>query len=78
MTPSLWHLLQLPKRNKTACDSGRQCLILRAINISKQRKGMEAGREATLTGVIGEVFILGGTGMKYYLQRILYVHFQRD
>ena len=32
MTPSLWYLLQLPKRNKTACDSGRQCLILSAIS----------------------------------------------
>lgn len=63
MPPSLWHLLQQPKRNKTACDSSSQCLIVNAMDISKQRKRLEVGSwgRFVLTRVVSEVFVSGGT-----------------
>ena len=43
MVLGLWYLLQQPRRNKIASDSGSQCLTIIAMVITKQRKRVKAG-----------------------------------
>ena len=43
MLLGLWYLLQQPRRNKTASDSGSQYLTIIAMDITKQRKRVKAG-----------------------------------
>ena len=59
----LWYLLQQPRWNKTAYDYSSQCLITIAMDITKQRKRVKAGSGGCfiLTGVISDIFVLGGT-----------------
>ena len=63
MLLGLRYMLQQPKWNKTASDSGSQCLIIIAMNITKQRKRVKAGSGGCFifTGVISDIFVLGGT-----------------
>lgn len=53
MLLGLWYSLQQPRWNKTASDSGSQCLIITAMDMTKQRKRVKAGRRGCfiLTGV---------------------------
>ena len=63
MLLGLWYLLQQPRRNKTASDSGSQCLTIIAMDITKQRKRVKAGSWGCFifTGLISDIFVLGGT-----------------
>ena len=63
MLLGLWYLLEQPRRNKTASDSGSQCLIIIVMDITKQGKRVKAGSGGCfiLTGVISDIFVLGGT-----------------
>ena len=62
MLLGLCYLLQQPRWNKTASDSGSQCLITIAMDMTKQRKKVKAGSRGCfiLTGVT-DIFVLGGT-----------------
>ena len=79
MLLGLWYLLQQLRWNKTASDSGSQCLTIIAIDITKQRKRVKPGRGGCfiLSGVISDIFVLGGTWRKWYLRRILSVLLNR-
>ena len=79
MLLGLWYLLQQPRRNKTASDSGSQCLTIIAMDITKQRKSVKAGSGGCFifTGLISDIFVLGGTRRKWYLRRILNVLLHR-
>ena len=79
MLLGLWYLLQQPRWNKTASDSGSQCLSIIAMNITKQGKRMKAGSGGCFifTGVISGIFVLGGTWRKWYFRRILNVLLHR-
>ena len=59
----LWYLLQQPRSNKTASDSGSQYLTIIAMDITKQRKRVKAGSGGCFifTGLISDIFVLGGT-----------------
>ena len=50
-------MLQQPRWNKTASDSGSQCLIIIAMNITKQRKRVKAGSGGCfiLSAVISDI-----------------------
>ena len=63
MLLGLWYLLQQPRWNKTASDSGSQCLTIIAMDINKQGKRVKAGGGECFifTGVISGIFVLGGT-----------------
>ena len=58
-----WYLLQQLRWNKTASDSGSQFLTIIAMDITKQRKRVKAGSGGCFifTGLISEIFVLGGT-----------------
>ena len=75
----LWYLLQQPRKNKTASDWGSQCLTIIAMDITKQRKRVKAGTGGCFifTGLISDIFVLGGTWRKWYLRRILNVLLHR-
>ena len=79
MLLGLWYLLQQPRRNKTASDSGSKCLTIIAMDITKQRKRVRAGSWGCFifTGLISDIFVLGGTWRKWYLRRILNVLLHR-
>ena len=66
MLLGLWYLLQQPRRNKIASDSGSQCLTTVAMDITKQRKRVKAGSGGCFifTGLISDIFVLGGTRRK--------------
>ena len=59
----IWYLLHQPRWNKTASDSGSQSLTIIALDITKQRKRVKAGSGGyfIFTGVISDIFVLGGT-----------------
>ena len=63
MLLGLWYLLQQPRRNKIAFDSGSQSLTIIAMVITKQRKKVKAGSGGCFifTGLISDIFVLGGT-----------------
>ena len=63
MLLGLWYLLQQPKWNKTASDSGSQCLTIISMDITKERKRVKVGSGGRFifTGVISDIFVLGGT-----------------
>ena len=79
MLLGVWYLLQQPRRNKTASDSGSQYLTIIAMDITKQRKRVKAGSGGCFifTGLISDIFVLGGTWRKWYLRRILNVLLHR-
>ena len=79
MLLGLWYLLQQPRWNKTASDSGSQCLTIIAMDITKQRKRVKAGSRGCFifTVVISDIFVLGGTWRKWYIRRILTVDLHR-
>ena len=74
-----WYLLQQLRWNKTASDSGSQFLTIIAMDITKQRKRVKAGSGGCFifTGLISDIFVLGGTWRKLYLRRILNVLLHR-
>ena len=79
MLLGLRYLLQQPRMNKTASDSGSQCLTIIAMDITKQRNRVKSGIGGCFifTGLISDIFLLGGTWRKWYLRRILYVLLHR-
>ena len=79
MLLGLWYLLQQPRWNKTASDSGSQCLIRIAMDITRQGKRVKAwsGGCFIFTGVISGIFVLGGTWREWYFRIILNVILHR-
>ena len=79
MLLGLRYMLQQPKWNKTASDSGSQCLIIIAMNITKQGKRVKAGSGGCFifTGMISDIFVLGGTWRKWYFRIILNILLHR-
>ena len=79
MLLGLWYLLQQLRWNKTDSDSGSQYLTINAMDITKQRKRVKAvsGGCFIISGVISDIFVLGGTWRKWYLRRILNVLLHR-
>ena len=63
MLLGLCYLLQQPRWDKTASHSGSQCLIIIAMDITKQGKMVKAGSGGCFifTGVFSDIFVLGGT-----------------